>query len=118
MVTVNQIERGLANWLDQEVVPTLSFNGQYGALKRGAVVAAATLAVKKTTTMLTALATSPAAALIGLSNEGGEIDIEGYAEEFRKQMPASGYKVSIPYVAEITFTPADVETLLRYINNA
>lgn len=117
MVSINKIESGIARWVDNEVMPSISFEGTLGQIKRGAVSAAAIYAIKRAMTAVSALAANPMMHQIGAADKYGNIDLDGFAEEFRKQIPESGYKVSIPLVAEITFVKSDLDCLLRYIKD-
>ena len=115
MVSISKIESGIARWLDHEIMPTLSFEGQPGAMKRGAVTAASVYAVKRVTTAIAGIATNPMMLQIGAADKYGNIDLDGFAEEFKKTIPEAGYKLTIPFVAEITLVKSDFDTLLRYI---
>lgn len=115
MVSMSKIESGIAKWLDNEVMPTLSFDGQLGAIKRGAVTAASVYAVKRAMGALAGVVSNPMMVQIGAADKYGNIDIDGFAEEFRKTIPEAGYKVTIPFVAELTLVKSDFDNLLRYI---
>lgn len=115
MVSMSKIESGIAKWLDNEVMPTLSFDGQFGALKRGAVTAASVYIVKRAMFAISVISSSPAMVQLGAADRYGNIDLDGFAEEFKKTIPEAGYKLPIPFVAEITLVESDFDTLLRYI---
>ena len=115
MVSMAKIESGIAKWLDNEVMPTLSFDGQFGALKRGAVTAASVYAVKRALSALSGIIANPTMVQLGAADKYGNIDLDGFAEEFKKTIPEAGYKMTIPFVAEITLVKSDFDTLLRYI---
>lgn len=115
MVPMSKIESGAAKWLDKEVMPTLSFDGQLGAIKRGAVVAAFVYGIKRAMSALSGVISNPAMVQIGAVDRYGNVDIDGFAEEFMKTIPEAGYKLTIPFVAEITLVKSDFDTLLRYI---
>ena len=51
----------------------------------------------------------------GAADGNGNIDLEGFAEEMRKQMPEGGLRVSVPMIGDLTFYRTDLDDLLRYI---
>lgn len=115
MVSMNQIEAGVTRWLDKELMPKLPSGGQYDGLKKAATVALAMYAIKRGRTALDALSHSSFLGTIGAVDHNGNVDIEGFAEEMRKQMPESGLTVSVPMIGDLTFYRTDLDDLLRHI---
>lgn len=115
MVSMNQIEAGVSRWLDRELMPKLPTCGQYDGLKKAATVALALYAIKRGRAALDSLTHNSFLATIGAVDHEGNIDIEGFAEEMKKQMPEAGLKVSVPMVGDMTFYRTDLDDMLRYI---
>ena len=110
MKTVDQISRGVANFYDAEVRPSLSGWKQiaYG-IAIGRAAANAPQMVEQYAPILSPL---------GILKDG-MIDAEGLAAELRQQMEKSGGKLSIPVLGDVfTFTPTDVDSLMRHIERA
>lgn len=114
MVSINQIETGVTRWLDNELMPKLPSGGSYDGLKKAAAVAFAMYAIKRGKTALESLADSSFLSTIGAARDG-YIDLEGFAEEMRKQIPDDGIKVSVPMIGDMTFYRGDIDDMLRYI---
>ena len=117
MVSMNQIEMGVTNWLDRELMPKLPSGGSYDGLKKAATVALALYAIKRGRAALDALSRNSLLATIGAVDGAGNVDIEGFAEEMKKQIPDSGLRMSVPMVGDLVFYKADIDDMLRYIKN-
>lgn len=110
MKTVDQISRGVANFFDTEVRPSLS---GWKAIAYG-------VAVGRIAGRLPVLMEQYAAVLSPLGIvQDGMVDVEGLATELRSQMEKSGGVLNIPIMGDVfTFKPHDVDTLVRCIERA
>lgn len=115
MVTLNQIEAGVTRWLDKELMPKLPSGGVLDGVKKAATVALILYSVKRGRAALESMAQESFLGTIGAVDANGNVDIEGFAEELRKQMPESGLKLSVPMIGDMTFYRADLDEMLRYI---
>lgn len=110
MKTVDQISRGVANFFDEEVRPSLS------GFKQIAYGVAVGRAAANAPQMIAQYA--PILSPLGILVDG-KIDAEGLAAELRKQMDKSGGKMVVRLFGdEFAFTPADVDSLMRHIERA
>lgn len=110
MKTVDQISRGVANFFDEEVRPSLSGGKAilYG-IAVGRIAANAPNLMEKYAPVLTPL---------GILKDG-EVDVEGLAAELKTQMQRSGGVLSIPIMGDtFSFHPQDVDALMRCIERA
>ena len=110
MKTVDQISRGAADFFDEEVRPSLQGwkSIAYGVAV-GRVLASLPQMVEQYAPILSPL---------GILKDG-MIDAENLAAELKKQMGKSGGKLTIPVMKdEFTFTPTDVDSLMRHIERA
>lgn len=117
MVSMNQIEAGVTRWLDKELMPKLPTGGQYDGIKKAATVALALYAIKRGRAALDSLTHSSFLGTIGAVDHNGNVDLEGFAEEMKKQMPENGLKVSVPMVGDLTFYRSDLDDMMRYIKS-
>ena len=117
MVSTTQIENGVSRWLDKELMPKLPTGGAYDGLKKATTVALALYAIKRAKAALDNLARSEFMGTIGATDAAGNIDIEGYAEELKKQMPENGLHMNVPMIGELTFYRSDIDDMLRYIKS-
>lgn len=110
MKSVEQVSRGVANFYDAEVRPSLSGGKAilYG-IAVGRVAANAPNLIEQYAAIL---------APLGILKDG-KIDAEGLAAELRNQMNRNGGTMNVRIMAdEFTFTPQDVDNLMRYIERA
>ena len=114
MVSMNQLESGVARWMDTELMPKLE---SQGGIKKVATVAFALYALKRGRTAIESLSGSSFLNTIGAVDSAGNVDIEGIAEEIRKQIPDAGMRVTVPMIGDLTFYRTDIDDMLRYIKN-
>ena len=110
MKSVEQISRGVANFFDAEVRPSLSSGKQivYG-IAVGRIAANAPALVTQYAPILSSL---------GILKDN-MIDAEGLAAELRNQMARSGGMLSVRIIGdEFLFKPQDVDALMRHIERA
>ena len=107
MVSMQQIEHGVARFIDAELAPKIPVDGQNGQLKRMGFLVGVTYMIHKQ--MPAALKT------IGAVEPNGDVDIEGLLEIIRTRVPESGLRVQVPVVNELIFYPADIEQIKSYI---
>ena len=110
MKTVDQVARGVASFYDVEIRPSLTgWKGIAYGVAVGRVTANLPRLVEQYAPVL-----SPLGILVD-----GKIDAEGLATELRKQMEKSEGKLTVPIMGDVfTFTPSDVDALMRHIERA
>lgn len=118
MVNLNQVEKGVVSYLDNEVFPHLPADGQFGEWKRMAAAAMAVYIVRHGRPALEQLMGNPFLCLIGAVNNHNEIDIDGLKEVFAEQLPDKGVALQIPLLPEITLYKSDLDKLHQYIIKA
>lgn len=110
MKTVDQVSRGAASFFDEEVRPSLQ---GWKAVAYGVVVGRVLASLPQMVEQYAAIL-SP----LGIYRDG-MIDAEGLASELRSQMAKSDGKLVIPIMKDVfTFTPNDVDSLMRHIERA
>ena len=113
MATVAQIQAGAARFIDSELIP--AFSGWQKVLVGGG----AGLLLKNLPNPLTALATNPMIAALGVYNpQNGTVDIDALASAFLPQMGTDALPVQIPGGVTVRLSRADFEKLARYIKEA
>lgn len=110
MKTVDQVSRGVADFFDTEIRPSLS---GFKAIAYG-------VAVGRVASRLPALLEQYAAILAPMGVvQDGKVDVEGLATELRKQMEKSGGEMKVTILGDtFTFKPHDVDNLIRHIERA
>lgn len=110
MKTVDQVSRGVANFYDTEVRPSLSGGKAilYG-IAVGRAAANAPQLIEQYAAILTPL---------GLLKDG-MVDAEGLGAELKDQMQRSGGALTIQVMGDtFTFRESDVDALMRCIERA
>lgn len=107
MVSMAQIETGLAKFIDSELAPKIPADGNNGAVKRFAFLVGLSYGIRgKLPPMLAAM---------GAVDENNNVDLDGVIAAARARIPEAGLRVQVPMVSELVFYPADVDLLRRYI---
>lgn len=112
MKTVEQFSRGVANFFDEEVRPSLS-GGK--AILYGIIVGRAAAGMPQLIEQYAAIL-----APLGILRDG-MIDAEGLAAELKSQMQKNGGELTVPIKMlndTFTFRMGDVDTLMRCIERA
>lgn len=107
MVSMQQVENGLARFIDNELAPKVPAEGSNGAVKRLGFLVGVTYMIHKQ--LPSVLKT------IGAVDQNGGVDIEGVMEVIRARIPEGGLRVQVPVVDELVFYPSDVEQIRNYI---
>lgn len=112
MVTVNQIEAGLAKYIDAEIAPNIPVNIPNGQIKKIAFLAGAAYAVRRGVRQYIS---HPVLLQLGAVDEAGNMDLDGVLEAARGVIPEEGFKAAVPILGDLTFFAEDVEKLAEYI---
>ena len=107
MVSMQQVEHGLARFIDNELAPKIPVDGNNGPVKRVGFLVGVTYMLHKQLPVL--LST------IGAVDQNGSVDIEGVVEVIRARIPDNGLRVQVPMVNELVFYPADIDQIKSYI---
>lgn len=109
MVHKSIVLRGIASYIDAEIVAKLA-----GSWKAWAVGAAAGLAVARADAVITKLSDNAAVKALSLI-DGENIDVDIIIAELRRQAQKGAAVVDIPLIGPVTFGAADVDSLHRHI---
>lgn len=112
MVTINQIEAGVARYIDAEIAPKIPVNVPNGQLKKIAFLAGAAYAVHKGVQQYVG---HPVLAQIGAVDDMGNVDLDGVLEAARGVIPKEGFPVTVPILGDLTFYAEDLEQLAAHI---
>ena len=111
MVSIESVERGIARFIDSEIMPAIKTDG----IKGFAICAAASLLVKRGGNLLRAYAKNPILQQMGLVTADGAVDLDALRDAVRDNIPAGGLLVELPMGISIRINTADVDTLYRAI---
>jgi len=115
MVSINQIETGAVNFIDNEIAPKIPVNVPNGQIKKIAFLAGAAYAVHKNVRQYIG---HPILTRMGAVDEQGNVDLDGLLEAARGAVPENGFNVTVPILGDLTFYIEDLERLAAYIEKA
>lgn len=110
MIPISTIEKGIANYIDTEVMQKFP-HGTWQKVTIGALVG---IAVHKYAHILKE---NRALQTIGIV-EGDKADIEAYAAHLKKYMPDTGVTIEVPMLGEVILKANDIDDILVYISKA
>lgn len=111
MVSIDKIEQGVANYLDNELMPKLQSNGW----EKVVVGAAASLAIHKLGAIIAGYKEHKMVKMLGIMDDNGNVDVEALVTELKRNVPKTGFDVSVPIIGIMTFHKDDVDKLYEYI---
>jgi hypothetical protein len=111
MVSIDKIERGVARFLDAEMLPTLPTEG----VARVVAGTAMAVLVRRLGGMIRGYANHSIVRGLGVIDESGNVDVDILREALKANVPETGLKIEIPLGGAVTFHKADVDLLYRYI---
>lgn len=111
MVTIDKIERGVAAYLDAEVMPQLPAGGFEKVLAGTAI----SLFIRKSGKIIEGYKENKAVQMLGIMDTEGNVDVDILAEELKKNISTEGMKIDVPIVGKMTFHKEDVDKLHEYI---
>lgn len=113
MVSIEKVQRGIAAYMEQEIIARLP----EGSLGKAAAKGAKFVFLARSKQALDTLAQNPVAKVFGLADTG-ELDVDMACDAAKEAIGDSGLTVTLPVLGSLTFYPADVDTLKRMIVSA
>lgn len=114
MVKLESVKRGMASFLDSELMPKIPSTDPLKKFGAGVVIA---LAISGMDNVVKNLAQNRLVSLAGLS-DGETVDLDAIANAISKNIPQEGVKMDLPMIGVITLDPEDVEKLTQRIMQA
>lgn len=114
MVTITQVQQGVAKFVDAEIIPRLS------VMEKLVVGGGAGLVTAKLPEVLNRYADHKLVSALGLyDRENGEIDLDAVYNAAKPYIGADPVPVKIPFVGiTLKFTEREFDTLYKYIKEA
>jgi hypothetical protein len=116
MVTIEQVKRGLANFVDREIMPHVPM----GTLKKTLVGTVIGLFLSN---LDKAIANNGGLiSMLGITDEEGRIDIDKLADAVRENMSDEGIRVDLDimgiHLGDMTLRRSDIDVLRNHVVNA
>lgn len=111
MIPIKQIEKGVAAYLDAEIMPQLPNS----SLEKVLAGTAMSLVIRRSGNILESYKDNKAVQMLGLMDSDGNVDVDILSEELKKNISNDGLKVEVPIIGKMTFHKDDVDKLHNYI---
>lgn len=111
MVSIDAVEKGMALYLDRELLPNLPRDG----IKGFGIGVAATLAVKRGGNILRELSQNKVIQSMGLVSPDGAVDLDILREACINNIPSTGLPLELPMGISLRLTDKDIDMMYRYI---
>lgn len=112
MVTVDQIKRGAARYLDEEFTKKLS------GWQRWVIGAGGAMMLENLDATFAALRETPAVRALGVLDEAGNVDLDRIYSHVLKEAQKGPVTFSVPFLGGVTLNERDVEKLYACISQA
>lgn len=111
MVHYTRVIQGIASYIDHDLVSAL--NGSWRAWLLGGM---AGIAMTRAEQLFNSVKNNPIVTALGLV-EGENINVDLLYSELKKQAQKGTATATLPVIGPVTFGPADVDALFRYIKS-
>lgn len=113
-VNISSIQKGVASYLDNELMPKFPQNGIQKVIAGTAIA----LIIRNSTSQLEELLESKVVEMMGIVDDDEKIDVEMLKDEIKNHIPDSGFEVEVPMFGVMKFKKADIDRLYEHIVNA
>ena len=112
MVTMDQIKRGAARYVDEE------FTAKLSGWQRWAVGAGAAMALENLEVSMSGLLENHAVRAMGVLDEAGNVNLDRVYEAFKKQAQKGPVTFQAPLLGAVTINEQDVDKIYTCILQA
>lgn len=114
LYSIEQVESGLARFLDTEMLPKLPNDG----LKGFGVGVGATILVRRGGNILRSMQNNTMLNSMGIISANGAVDIDLLRDALKENIPANGLSVNLPMGIAMRFTNNDIDRLYACIKES
>lgn len=111
MVSVDCVEKGIASYLDSELITKLPQDG----IQRVLVGTVASLMIKKSGNLVDSLKNNQLVQMLELMDDNNNVDIDTLRDELKNNIQECGVRIDIPVLGVMTFHKQDIDTLYSHI---
>ena len=112
MITIDQIQRGAARFVDTELMPKLAGRDKW------IVAGIVTLYIKRLPALVEQIKSKEAVRLLGVIGEDNSVDLEAVYNSIKPAAAQTPVQVNIPMGGTITITGTDIDILYNCIMQA
>ena len=114
LYSIEQVESGLARFLDTEMLPKLPTDG----LKGFGVGVAATILVRRGGNILRSMKSNTMLNSMGIISADGAVDIDLLRDALKENIPENGLSVNLPMGILMRFTNNDIDRLYACVKES
>lgn len=111
MVPVSKIEKGIAAYLDNELMPKLPSTG----IEKVLVGTTISLAIRRSGKIIDSYKDNKVVKMLGIMDDAGDVDVDVLADELKKNIPNEGVSIEFPVIGSLNIRKKDVDDLREYI---
>lgn len=111
MVSIDNVERGLARYIEEDLLPNLPRDGAKGF----AVGVAAALIIRRGGNILREYAGKKCMQTLGLISPDGAVDLDAVRDALKANMPETGVVFDLPLGLSIRARASDIDKLYHLI---
>lgn len=111
MVTVEQIQKGLARYIDVQLA------GAFEGWQKAIVLAGGVLIARNIPALVETYAGHPLTAALGVFRDGG-IDIDALHEALAANLGGEKVPINLPGIGVLKFGRDDLDTIVRYVKES
>lgn len=109
MVSINQVEKGVAEFLDAELIPKID------GWRKWVAGATLSMAIENARNIFEVYKDNEVLIALGVIQEDGEIDIDRLHDHFMEQAKKCTASFNLPFIGNITLKASDIDKLYNYI---
>ena len=114
MVSIGRVERGIASYLDREMLPKLDADGLQGF----GIGVATSILIKRVGHIVNSLKNNNIMQMLGVFDGKGNVDIDILRDAVKENISDNGRKMSFSILGSFTFYKSDVDILYNCIMEA
>lgn len=112
MISYDKIQKGVAAYLDNEVMPAFKDEGW----KRVVAGSAIALVIQRSDKFLPLIVNNQMVRALELVDENGNFDIDAIVPVLKQQLSNQPMDINVPMLGKLTFNSSDVDKLVDYIS--
>jgi len=111
MVSMEQVTKGVAAYLDKEFLPKLS-EKSWERVVAGTAIA---LILRRASQKAEELRENQVVKLTGIFDQEGNVDVACLRDEVKRQLPPDGLQIELPRMGTVKLSESDIDQIYRYI---
>ena len=111
-VNVGQIQRGLAEYIENEIVAKIT------DWRKWVFGTGASMLLMRSGDVFNTLKANPVVAMLGVIDENDMVDLDLVYQEVKKQAARGSITIYVPMMGPLTLNETDVDKLYNYIKTA